>query len=43
MYKVNGRFHNYGCSRYQLKDGDMVEWVYTCNLGIDVGGYFAVK
>ncbi|MBB6636979.1 DUF4430 domain-containing protein [Cohnella thailandensis] len=38
MYKVNGWFPNYGSSRYQLKDGDVVEWVYTCDLGRDVGG-----
>lgn len=38
MYKVNGTFPNYGCSKYKLKDGDTVEWVYTCNLGYDVGG-----
>ena len=38
MYKVNGWFPNYGCSGYQLKDGDVVEWVYTCDLGADVGG-----
>ncbi len=38
MYKVNDWFPNYGCSRYQLKSGDEIEWVYTCNLGIDVGG-----
>lgn len=37
MYKVNGWFPNYGCSRYSLKDGDVVEWVYTCDLGKDVG------
>ena len=24
MYKVNGWFPNYGCSRYQLKDGDVI-------------------
>ncbi|OQA08093.1 MAG: hypothetical protein BWY65_01620 [Firmicutes bacterium ADurb.Bin373] len=42
MYKVNGWFPNYGCSRYQLKDGDVVEWVYTCDLGRDVGGYYAI-
>jgi len=41
MYKVNGWFPNYGCSRYQLKPGDKVEWVYTCDLGIDVGGYYS--
>lgn len=39
MYKVNGWFPNYGCSRYQLKEGDIIEWVYTCDLGRDVGGY----
>ena len=37
MYKVNGVFPNYGCSQYQLKAGDTVEWVYTCDLGKDVG------
>ena len=37
MYLVNGDFPNYGCSKYQLKDGDVIEWVYTCNLGRDVG------
>ena len=41
MYKVNGWFPNYGCSRYQLKDGEVVEWVYTCNLGVDVGGFYS--
>ncbi len=42
MYKVNDWFPNYGCSRYQLKDGDVVCWVYTCDLGYDVGGGYAV-
>lgn len=42
MYKVNDWFPNYGCSRYQLNDGDKIEWVYTCDLGRDVGGYSAV-
>ncbi len=37
MYKVNEWFPNYGCSRYQLKDGDVICWVYTCDLGKDVG------
>jgi hypothetical protein len=41
MYKVNEWFPNYGCSRYQLKDGDAIEWVYTCDLGYDVGGGYA--
>lgn len=37
MYKVNGWFPNYGCSSYYLRDGDVIEWVYTCDLGKDVG------
>lgn len=41
MYKVNGWFPNYGCSNYFVKNGDVIEWVYTCNLGIDVGGYYS--
>lgn len=42
MYKVNDWFPNYGCSRYRLQDGDVVEWKYTCDLGSDVGGGSAV-
>lgn len=38
MYQVNGWFPNYGCSRYSLQDGDVIGWVYTCDLGNDVGG-----
>ena len=41
MYKVNEWFPNYGCSRYELKNGDDVVWCYTCNLGYDVGGGYA--
>ena len=40
MYRVNGVFPGYGCSKYVLKDGDVIEWVYTCDLGRDVGGEF---
>ena len=42
MYSVNDWFPNYGCSRYALKDGDVVEWRYTCDLGFDVGGGYAL-
>ena len=42
MYSVNDWYPNYGCSRYQLKDGDVVQWRYTCDLGNDVGGGYAV-
>ena len=37
LYKVNGWFPNYGCSRYALKQGDKVEFVFTCDFGEDVG------
>ena len=37
MYRVDGWYPNYGCSRYQLADGEVVEWRYTCDLGRDVG------
>ncbi|GIQ70584.1 DUF4430 domain-containing protein [Xylanibacillus composti] len=37
MYKVNDWFPNYGASRYQLQDGDVIEWIYTCDLGRDIG------
>ena len=37
MYAVNDWFPNYGCSLYQVQDGDVIRWVYTCDLGADVG------
>lgn len=41
MYQVNGWFPNYGCSRYVLQEGDVVKWEYTCNLGVDIGGFYS--
>jgi hypothetical protein len=38
MYKVNDWYPNYGCSQYILQDGDVVEWIYSCDLGQDIGG-----
>lgn len=40
MYKVNGRFASMGCDAYKLSPNDKIEWVYTCNLGEDVGDKF---
>jgi len=37
-YQVNGTFPNYGCSSYQVSDGDHIVWCYTCDMGKDVGG-----
>ena len=30
-------------SSYQLKADDKIEWVYTCNLGNDVGGHYSAR
>lgn len=43
MYSVNGVFPNYGCSAYEIKNGDVITWQYTCNLGNDIGGKNAVN
>lgn len=43
MYRVNGEFPNFGCSKYYLKQGDKVEFVYTCDLGKDVGGEYVKR
>lgn len=37
MYRVNGEIPDYGCSRYELSGGDVIEWLYTCDLGKDIG------
>ena len=37
MYKVNGDFPNYGCSSYKVKNGDTIKWLYTCDMGTDIG------
>lgn len=40
MYRVNGWYPNYGCSNYSVRNGDIIEFRYTCDLGADVGGGF---
>ncbi len=30
-YEINGTFQNQGCSKYILKNGDKVEFIYTCS------------
>ena len=39
-YKVNGKFPGYGPSRHRVQAGDVVEFVYSCDLGRDVGNEF---
>lgn len=36
LYSVNGKFHQTSCSNYRLKDGDKIQWRYTCNNGKDM-------
>lgn len=36
IYRVNGVVPGYGCSNYKLCVGDVVEFLYTCNLGKDI-------
>lgn len=36
MYYVNGVKPNYGASKYTLKEGDVIAWRYTCDLGYDL-------
>lgn len=40
MYRVNGKFPDYSSSLYKIKDGDILEWLYTRELGEDIGGGF---
>ena len=34
------RFPNYGADRYTVQPGDHIEWIFTCDLGRDIGGGF---
>lgn len=36
MYCVNGVYNQYGCSKAVIKNGDVISWVYTCDLGKDI-------
>lgn len=37
IYRVNGNYYNYSCSEYTVNDGDKIEFLYTCDLGKDIG------
>lgn len=39
-YSVNDVFPSVGCNAYDLKDGDTIKFVYTCDLGADIGNEF---
>ncbi|MBE7032271.1 MAG: DUF4430 domain-containing protein [Ruminococcaceae bacterium] len=35
-YRVNGINPNVGCSECAVKSGDVIEWLYTCDMGRDL-------
>lgn len=43
MYKVNGEFLSVACDQCEIKPGDKVEWVYSCDLGRDVGDTYIAQ
>lgn len=40
MYCVNNKYAGVGCSRCYVQDGDEIKFMYTCDLGEDLGVYF---
>ena len=36
IYRVNGKTASFGCSQYKLKNGDKIEFLYTCKMGKDL-------
>ena len=35
---LNGKYAKVSCGEYTLKDGDEVQWNYSCDLGADLKG-----
>jgi len=40
MITLNKEFIRYGASDFEVKNGDIVKWQYTCQLGEDIGDTF---
>jgi hypothetical protein len=40
MFRVNGAFSGTDSSGFLLGDGDTVEWLFTCDMGRDIGNDF---
>lgn len=36
VYRVNGESPSVGCGQFSLSDGDVVEWIYSLDLGNDI-------
>ena len=43
MYRVNGEFPDVSASSFVLEEGDVVEFLYTCDLGRDVGDVYTAE
>ena len=41
VYHVNGESPFIGCAGYKVKPGDVIEWMYTLDLGVDTGNTFS--
>jgi len=40
MYRVNGEFASVNSNEFVLSEGDFVEWLYTRNIGKDIGNEY---
>lgn len=40
-YRINDVFPGYGTSQYTISDGDVIQILYTCDLGADVGNNYS--
>lgn len=40
MFKHNNTFPSVSCSEITVSDGDTLEWLYTCDMGRDIGSTF---
>ncbi len=39
-FSVNGEFPSVGCNAVKLSEGDEIKWLYTCDLGADIGNKY---
>ncbi len=40
MYKINGTFQSKGAWENTVREGDQIVWLYSCNLGKDLGDQY---
>lgn len=43
MFSVNGKYPDVGAGKVRVKSGDKIEWLYTYDLGKDIGGSSSVR